>query len=73
MSALHFDPEETTHWEQTRPSHIAPRSGRGSRLFREIFEGRSHDLDTAGTRATRPATCGRSSTPPRATRATPSC
>src|SRR4029077_2753971 len=53
MSALHFDPEESTHWEQTHPRAIAPETwSRFEGYAAEIFEAFGMDLDTAGTRAT---------------------
>ena len=53
MSTLSFDPEESTHWEQVRPRHIAPEKWKRFEAYAaEIFEALGMDLDTPGTRGT---------------------
>jgi GTP cyclohydrolase I len=53
MSTLAFDPEESTHWEQTRPRTITPAQWQQFEGYvSEIFEAFGMDLDTAGTKAT---------------------
>ena len=53
MSTLAFDPEESTHWEQTRPRTITPaRWQQFEGYVSEIFEAFGMDLDTPGTRET---------------------
>ncbi len=53
MSTLPFDPEETTHWEQTHPRHIRPEQWKKFEGYAaEIFTALGMDLDTPGTRET---------------------
>ena len=53
MSTLGFDPEETTHWEQTRPRSITPARWKQFEGYAtEIFDAFGMDLDTAGTKDT---------------------
>src|SRR5256886_16887341 len=51
MSTFGFDPEETTHWEQTRPRSITPaRWKQFDGYATEIFDAFGMDLDTPGTK-----------------------
>ncbi len=51
MSTLAFDPEEPTHWEQTRPRTITPARWKQFEGYAsEIFEAFGMDLDTPGTK-----------------------
>src|SRR5437762_12304712 len=53
MSTFGFDPEETTHWEQTRPRSITPARWKQFEGYAtEIFDAFGMDLDTPGTRDT---------------------
>src|SRR3989475_11372172 len=53
MSSLAFDPEETTHWEKTRPRTIAPEKWKRFEGYAaEIFSALGMDLDTPGTKDT---------------------
>ncbi len=53
MSTLAFDPEETTHWEQTHPRTIKPEQwSKFEGYAGEIFQAFGMDLETPGTRAT---------------------
>ena len=53
MSSLAFDPEETTHWEQTRPRVITPEQWKKFEDYAaEIFEAFGMDLNTPGTQKT---------------------
>ena len=53
MSTLAFDPEESTHWEQTHPRTITPARWKQFEGYAaEIFEAFGMDLDTAGTKNT---------------------
>src|SRR3982075_2857549 len=55
MSTLAFDPEETTQWEKTRPRTVKPEQWtRFEGYASEIFKAFGMDLDTPGTRHTRP-------------------
>ena len=51
--ASQFDPEETTHWEKTRPRTIAPEKWKQfERYAAEIFSAFGMDLNTPGTKET---------------------
>src|SRR5438874_3015603 len=53
MSTFGFDPEETTHWEQTRPRSVTPARWKQFEGYAtEIFDAFGMDLDTPGTRDT---------------------
>jgi GTP cyclohydrolase I len=53
MPSLAFDPEETTHWEQTRPRTIsADKWAQFETYAAEIFSAFGMDLDTPGTKTT---------------------
>ena len=53
MSTLAFDPEESTHWEQTRPRTIAPAQWtQFEGYMSQIFDAFGMDLDTPGTKTT---------------------
>jgi GTP cyclohydrolase IA len=53
MSSLAFDPEETTHWETTRPRTIqAAEWTKFERYAAEIFSAFGMNLDTPGTKTT---------------------
>jgi len=53
MPSLAFDPEETTHWEQTRPRRISPEKwAQFEKYAAEIFTAFGMDLDTPGTKTT---------------------
>src|SRR6059036_3103994 len=53
MSTFGFDPEETTHWEQTRPRSITTARWKQFEGYAtEIFDAFGMDLETPGTRDT---------------------
>ena len=53
MSTLAFDPEETTHWEQSHPRSIAPEQwAKFEGYAAEMFSAFGMDLDTPGTKTT---------------------
>src|SRR5258707_4470282 len=53
MSTLAFDPEETTHWEQSHPRSIAPEQWEKFEGYAaEMFSAFGMNLDTAGTKTT---------------------
>jgi GTP cyclohydrolase I len=53
MSSLAFDPEETTHWEKTRPRTIPPEKWKQFEGYAaEIFSALGMDLATPGTKET---------------------
>ena len=53
MSSFAFDPEETTHWEQSHPRTIAPEKWKKFEGYAaEMFSAFGMDLDTPGTKTT---------------------